>query len=191
MGRPVRIELVGLDGSEVLFQTESSVPLGRLDVDADLSGLSIRGQIQVVEAEELPYRALWLEPSEVSEHIREIFVPSEKRKNQRSSLSFSVLGQQDPELEGRTIDLSVSGLRAEFPKRYFPGDRLWLSIHSDRDSDPPLLVTVVVRWAAPSTQEGMVVCGLALEKSEAPDSGHRDYQEWVESLVETSDPTTS
>ena len=184
LGRPVNVEVVGLEGSEILFLTDSPIQIGRLEVNADLAGLVIRGRIQVVEATTSPFHALWLEPIEVLEHIQELFAPSEKRKDPRCAVDFKLDCKAHAELDGTTRDLSVSGLRADFAKRFFPGDKLALAFRTNEAGSERLKVTVIVRWSAPSHEEGRVICGLALATHEDHEEEHQRYRSFVQSLLD-------
>lgn len=160
LGVPRPIEVIGYEEPEVVFQCDSSLDLGLVGVIADIEGVKIKAQIQVVEIGSDTNRALWIAPQEALELLIETYTPSEKRHTSRLSRKLRVRSAKLENFQGITLDLSRTGMRIEGKGDFVPGEQITITFDLDDSRQTKITTQVQLSWIGPSEKEGWKAMGL-------------------------------
>lgn len=157
-GKLPQITVEGFREPEILYTTEAPLEPGKHDVRALIEGEEIRASIEVIE----PGRATFLGPVQAIPYLRGIFGDSqqEKRAARRLERVLRVISRAFPGYQGRSRDISKSGIRVETGGPVVEGQFITLSIELDADVRGALELEAEVRWCAPKPESGVYVAGL-------------------------------
>ncbi len=187
-GKAVEVDVVGYQPPEVVLTSAEPLPLGINDVHATISGVKLKGRIQVIETGTEVSKGLWIAPAEVIPYLEEIFAHSEKRKVPRFARRLRVRSPQLDGFQGHSLDLSMEGLRLEGQGKLTPGEVIDIAIDLDDARETRVQQKALVRWCAPSVEEGFVVAGLEYHDFDARSEDFDHYTRFLESLAYSEKP---
>ncbi|MFA5508440.1 MAG: PilZ domain-containing protein [Vulcanimicrobiota bacterium] len=160
LGLPRPVKVVGYEEPEVIFESETPLELGIVGVVAEIEGVKVRGQIQVVESGLKVHRGFWLKPEEVLPLLSEVYDIPEKRGETRYPRTLRVLSQKLQNFQGHTLDLSDNGMRLEGKGEFKPGETLPITFDLDDLRQTRVTAEAEVRWIGPTEKDGLHVMGL-------------------------------
>lgn len=155
--KPPRITVEGFREPEIFFSCDVVLEPGKHDVRAAIVGEEIRACVEVIE----PGRAHFLSPLEALPYLRGIFEDSqEKRGAKRLERVLRVISRAFPGYQGRSRDISQTGLRVETAGPVVEGQFIGITIELDADARGQLQLDAEVRWCAAKPESGVYVAGL-------------------------------
>lgn len=160
LGFPRPVKILGYEEPEVIFSSESPLDLGVVGVVAEIEGVKVRGQIQVVESGLNECRGLWIQPSEVLPLLVEVFSHDEKRRDSRYPRRLRVRSPKLENFAGQTLDLSLSGMRLEGRGEFAPGEQFSITFDLDDSRQTQVTARAEVRWIGPTVKDGWHAMGL-------------------------------
>ncbi len=160
LGVPSPVEVIGYEAPEVILRTEKPMELGLAYVKAEISGVKIKAQVQVVESGLQECRALWIKPEEALPLLIEVFTPNEQRAAPRYRRKLRVRSPRLEGYQGNTIDLSRTGMRVEAHGKVDLGTVVPVAFELDDAGETEVSIQAKVRWVAPSEKDGTVAMGL-------------------------------
>lgn len=160
LGVPVPVEVIGYEAPEVILRTERPLDLGLVYVKAEISGVKIKAQVQVVESGMDECRAFWIKPEEALPLLIEVFTPNEQRAAARHRRKLRVRSPILEGYQGNTIDLSRTGMRVEAHGKVDLGAVVPVTFELDDASATEVSIQAKVRWVAPSEKDDTVAIGL-------------------------------
>jgi hypothetical protein len=160
LGFPRPVTIVGYEAPEVVFKSESPLDLGVVGVLAEIEGVKVRGQIQVVESGMSECRGLWIEPAEVLPLLIEVFGHDEKRREIRYPRKLRVRSPKLEDFAGHTLDLSYRGMRIEGKGEFQPGEAISITFDLDDFRQTQVSTNAEVRWIGPTARDGWHAMGL-------------------------------
>lgn len=163
LGVPRPVTVVGYEKPEVIFECASPLDLGVVGVLADIEGVKVKAQVQVVESGEQSCRALWLAPKEVLPLLIEVFTPSEKRRAERYKRRLRVRSTKLDGFQGNTLDLSKTGMRLEGKGDFQPGEIITITFDLDDARETQLTVDTQVCWIGPAENADWRAMGLRFQ----------------------------
>ncbi len=187
-GRPQEVEVVGYEEAEVILKSEKPLKIGIVDVHATIAGIQVKGRVQIVEAGQETSRGLWIDPAEAVPYLEDIFSIPEKRRVARYPRKLRVRSVQFTGFQGQSLDLSETGMRAEGPGVFAPGQTMQIRFELDDNRITEVQTKAVVRWCAPSLTDGWSVVGLLFEDfSPSTTPEHSYYLEFLNRLAKDPD----
>ncbi len=187
-GKAVDVEVVGYQPPEVEFTSAEPLPLGINDVHASISGVQLKARVQIVETGTEISKGFWLAPIEAIPYLEEIFAHSEKRKVPRYARRLRVRSPQLESFQGHSLDLSMEGLRLEGQGLLTPGSTIAIEVDIDDNRQTQLRQQVLVRWTAPSVQDGFMLAGLEFVEFDARSEDFIHYAKFLERLAISEKP---
>lgn len=160
LGFPRPVTILGYEEPEIIFSTESPLDLGVVGVLADIEGVKVRGQIQVIESGLKECRGLWLQPAEVLPLLAEVYSHDEKRLETRYPRKLRVRSPNFANFAGNTLDLSSNGMRLEGKGEFVPGDQLTITFDLDDSRQTQITAQAQLRWIGPTIKDGWHAMGL-------------------------------
>ena len=187
-GRAVDVEVVGYEAPEVRFKSKEPLPLGINDVHATIAGVKLKARVQVVESGVEVSVGFWLAPAEAVPYLEEIFGHNEKRRVPRYARTLRTRSPQLDGFQGNSLDISLEGMRLEGQGRLVPGSTIDLQMDLDDARETVLDLRAIVRWCAPSVDEGRLVAGLEYSDFVVGSPGFEHYNSFLERLAHTEKP---
>lgn len=160
LGLPSPVEVIGYEAPEVILRTEKPLDLGLVYIKAEISGVTIKAQVQVLESGLEECRALWIKPEEALPLLIEVFTPNEQRVAPRYRRKLRVRSPKLEGYQGNTIDLSRTGMRIEAHGKVDLGTVVPMAFELDDAGETEVNIHAKVRWVAPSEKDGTVAIGL-------------------------------
>lgn len=159
-GVPRPIKVIGYEPPEVVFTSETPLDIGVVGVLADIEGVKIKGQVQIVESGLTACRGLWIAPQEVVPLLNEVFSHNEKRNELRYRRRLRVRSPKLESFQGNSLDLSESGMRLEGKGELQLGEVVPLSFELDDARQTEMVTTAKVCWIGPAETDGWLAIGL-------------------------------
>ncbi|MCA9779195.1 MAG: PilZ domain-containing protein [Candidatus Eremiobacteraeota bacterium] len=160
LGFPRPVKVIGYEEPEVIFESESPLELGVVGVLAEIEGVKIRGQVQVIESGLKEHRGYWLKPDEVLPLLTEVYGVQEKRGETRYPRKLRVLSQRLQNFQGHTLDLSEHGMRLEGRGEFQLGESIPITFDLDDSRQTRVTAEAEVRWIGPTVKDGLHAMGL-------------------------------
>jgi PilZ domain-containing protein len=160
LGFPRPVTIVGYEEPEVIFTTPTPLDLGVVGVLAEIEGVKVRGQIQIVESGVTECRGLWIQPAEVLPLLVEVFAHSEKRGEERFPRKLRVRSPKLEDFAGHTLDLSHRGMRLEGKGEFQVGEVISIAFDLDDARQTQVGTAAEVRWIGPTIKDGWHAMGL-------------------------------
>lgn len=160
LGVPRPVKVVGYEEPEVVLECESPLDLGVVDVLAEIAGVKVKAQIQILESGSEQCRGLWIQPAEALPLLVEVFTPNENRRNPRFRRRLRVRSPQLSGFQGNSVDLSRCGMRLVGQGRFELGDKVNVNFELDDARGTELELEARVCWLAPAAEDGWIAIGL-------------------------------
>lgn len=160
LGFPRPVKILGYEDPEVIFYSEKPLDLGVVGVLAEIEGVKVRGQIQVIESGLKECRGLWIQPAEVLPLLVEVFSHDEKRRETRYLRKLRVRSPNFENFAGQTLDLSQNGMRLEGKGEFAPGETLSITFDLDDARQTQVTCKAELRWIGPTMKDNWHAMGL-------------------------------
>ena len=181
LGFPRPVIVLDYDEPNVILSCDSELDLGVVGVLAEIEGVKIKAQVQVLEIGIDQIRAEWLEPREALPLLAEVFSTQEKRIDDRVFHKLSIRSPSIKGFRGHTLDLSSTGARIEGRGEFTPGDYLTITLDLTDQRTNFLTVTAEICWIAPSVLSGWRALGLRYVDLD-PNTRPEDYARYCDFL---------
>lgn len=159
-GVPRPVKVVAFEDPEIVLESDSPLDLGLVGVLAEIEGVKIKAQIQVVEVGLECSRAFWIAPQEVLPLLIEVFTPCEKRRAHRFPRKLRVRSTKLENFQGNTLDLSQTGMRLEGRGNFTPGELITITFELDDIQETKITTLVEISWVGPAERKGWIAMGL-------------------------------
>ena len=160
LGFPRPVKVTGYENEEVVFVPEQPLDLGLVGVLAEIEGVKVRGQIQVLEVGLEECRGLWIQPAEVLPLLKECYTHQEKRGETRYLRRLRVRSPKLEDFAGHTLDLSHGGMRIEGRGEFKPGEVISITFDLDDERQTEVAANAKVCWIGPTASDGWHAMGL-------------------------------
>ncbi len=187
-GKAIDVEVVDYHPPEVVFASAEPLPLGINDVHATIAGVQLKARVQIVETGTEVSKGLWLAPLEAVPYLEEIFAHSEKRKVPRYARRLRVRSPQLDGFQAHSLDLSMEGLRLEGHGQLSPGSTMAIEMDLDDTRQTCLRLEALVRWSAPSVEDGVLLAGLEYIAFDSRSEDFAHYAKFLEHLAISEKP---